>query len=90
VTSDLDIDHLVPLAEAGDSGAWSWTTSRRQYANDLGDVRSLVAVTDNVNQAKSDQDPATWMPTVDSAEKSAVTSWANSYSNITIIVTHAY
>ena len=37
-----------------------WTTSRRQaFANDLGDVRSLVAVTDNVNQAKGDQDPAT-------------------------------
>nr|WP_256370693.1 DUF1524 domain-containing protein [Micromonospora sp. KC723] len=61
--ADLDIDHLVPLAEAWDSGARTWTTSRRQsYANDLGDNRPLVAVTDNVNQAKGDQDPATWMP----------------------------
>lgn len=64
--SDLDIDHMVALAEAWDSGARSWTTSRRQsFANDLGDVRSLVAVTDNVNQAKGDQDPATWMPARD-------------------------
>ncbi|BCL15546.1 HNH endonuclease family protein [Micromonospora sagamiensis] len=64
VPSDLDIDHVVALAEAWDSGARNWTTSRRQsFANDLGDVRSLVAVTDNVNQAKGDQDPTTWMPT---------------------------
>ncbi|MFJ5994103.1 HNH endonuclease family protein [Streptomyces sp. NPDC092370] len=60
--SDLDIDHLVPLAEAWDSGADSWTTSRRQsFANDLTRPQ-LIAVTDNVNQAKGDQDPATWMP----------------------------
>lgn len=60
--SDLDIDHLVPLAEAWDSGASAWTTSRRQaFANDLTRPQ-LIAVTDNVNQAKSDQDPATWIP----------------------------
>ncbi len=63
LTSDLDIDHMVALAEAWDSGARNWTTSRRQaYANDLGDHRSLAAVTDNVNQAKGDQDPSTWKP----------------------------
>ncbi|MGV4885565.1 HNH endonuclease family protein [Streptomyces viridosporus] len=60
--SDVDIDHLVPLAEAWDSGAGSWATSRRQaFANDLTRPQ-LLAVTDNVNQAKGDQDPATWMP----------------------------
>ncbi|MFE9694462.1 HNH endonuclease family protein [Micromonospora sp. NPDC005806] len=113
MTSDLDIDHMVPLAEAWDSGARNWTTSRRQsYANDLGDSRPLVAVTDNVNQAKGDQDPATWMPpyssarcryinewvatkirwrlTVDTAEKNALTSWANSCSNVTITVVRAF
>ncbi|GAA1258894.1 HNH endonuclease family protein [Sphaerisporangium rubeum] len=60
--SDVDIDHMVPLAEAWRSGAWSWTTARRQeYANDLGGPE-LWAVTDNVNQAKGDQDPSTWKP----------------------------
>lgn len=64
--ADVDIDHMVPLAEAWGSGARGWTTARRQaYANDLGDSRTLVGVTDNVNQAKSDQDPATWLPTYD-------------------------
>jgi hypothetical protein len=62
-TSDIDIDHMVPLAEAWDSGAYDWSASRREsYANDLGDHRTLVGVTDSVNQAKGDQDPAEWLP----------------------------
>ncbi|MFI5803203.1 HNH endonuclease family protein [Streptomyces sp. NPDC051561] len=60
--SDLDIDHMVPLAEAWRSGASTWTTPDRQaFANDLTRPQ-LIAVTDNVNQSKSDQDPAEWMP----------------------------
>ncbi|AVT32541.1 hypothetical protein C6361_27205 [Plantactinospora sp. BC1] len=60
--ADVDIDHVVPLAEAWRSGASSWTTSRRQsFANDLNGPQ-LIAVTDNVNQAKGDQDPSTWKP----------------------------
>ncbi|MBX7446212.1 MULTISPECIES: HNH endonuclease family protein [unclassified Arthrobacter] len=55
----------MPLAEAWRSVAWSWTTAQRTaFANDLGYEHSLDAVTDNVDQSKGDQDPATWMPTV--------------------------
>ena len=55
----------MALAEAWDSGARRWTASRRQaFANDLGDSRTLVAVTDNVNQSKGDRDPAQWMPPI--------------------------
>ncbi|WP_455359397.1 HNH endonuclease family protein [Streptomyces sp. SYSU K21746] len=62
LASDLDIDHVVALAEAWRSGANSWTTSKRQqFANDLTRPQ-LIAVTDNVNQAKSDLDPAEWLP----------------------------
>ncbi|WP_322937482.1 HNH endonuclease family protein [Nocardioides bizhenqiangii] len=62
----IDIDHVVPLAEAWDSGARNWTSAQRQsFANDLGDSRSLVGVTDSVNGAKGDQDPAQWLPTYD-------------------------
>lgn len=112
LASDVDIDHFVPLAEAWDSGARTWTTAeRRSFANDLGDRRALIAVTDNVNQAKGDQDPATWLPplssvrcryvtewvavklrwrlTVDSTEKSALTSLANGCTNVTITFTRA-
>jgi hypothetical protein len=64
--SDVDIDHMVPLAEAWRSGAWAWTTAQRQaYANDLGGPE-LWAVTDNVNQSKSDQDVTTWKPSLTS------------------------
>jgi hypothetical protein len=73
--SDLDIDHLVPLAEAWDSGASAWTTAQRQaFANDLTRPQ-LIAVTDNVNQAKSDQDPAEWMPPVTSYACTYVRAW---------------
>lgn len=60
--SDVDIDHMVPLAEAWTSGASDWTQEERgAFANDLA-IAQLLAVTDNVNQSKSDRDPAEWMP----------------------------
>jgi len=60
--SDVDIDHVVPLADAWRTGASAWTTAQRQaYANDLS-APQLIAVTDNVNQAKGDQSPDTWKP----------------------------
>lgn len=62
-SGDVDIDHLVALAEAWGSGARGWSAdTRTRYANDLGDSRALVAVTDNVNQSKSARDPSEWMP----------------------------
>lgn len=60
--SDVDIDHVVPLANAWRTGASSWSTAQRQaFANDLSNPQ-LIAVTDNVNQSKGDQSPATWKP----------------------------
>jgi hypothetical protein len=63
-TSDVDIDHMVPLKNAWISGAWAWTTAKRQsFANDLTNPQ-LIAVTDNVNQSKSDKSPDAWKPPV--------------------------
>jgi len=62
-STEFDIDHLVPLAEAWDSGAKRWNAPTRQrFANDLADSRSLVAVTASSNRSKSDRDPSEWMP----------------------------
>ncbi|MEU4359919.1 HNH endonuclease family protein [Streptomyces virginiae] len=59
----LDIDHMVPIAEAWDSGASAWTPARREaYANDQGQPAYLVAVTARSNRSKADQDPAEWLP----------------------------
>jgi hypothetical protein len=74
--SDVDIDHVVALGEAWRAGAWRWTAARREaYANDLGVPWTLRAVTDNVNQAKSDDDPANWLPPLRSANCIYLTEW---------------
>ncbi|WP_103511664.1 HNH endonuclease family protein [Streptomyces sp. SM13] len=75
--SDVDIDHMVPLAEAWRSGASSWTTAQRQaFANDLTRPQ-LIAVTDNVNQSKGDKDPAEWMPPSSSYKCTYVRAWVH-------------
>lgn len=72
----LDIDHMVPLAEAWDSGASQWRPARRQdYANDLDAERSLVAVTAKSNRSKSDQDPAQWLPPLADARCTYAADW---------------
>ncbi|MEU4800467.1 HNH endonuclease family protein [Streptomyces sp. NPDC023327] len=72
----LDIDHMVPLAEAWDSGASTWSAGRRKaYANDLGDERSLVAVTARSNRSKADQDPSEWQPPLADARCTYTAHW---------------
>ncbi len=61
--AEIDIDHVVALKEAWDSGAWAWSAEqRRAFANDLSDPRTLRAVSSDVNRAKSDRDPSNWLP----------------------------
>ena len=80
--SDVDIDHVVPLADAWRTGASGWTTAQRQaYANDLS-APQLIAVTDNVNQAKGDQSPDTWKP--------PLTSYYCTYSRMWVAVKYKY
>lgn len=61
--SSFDIDHVVALAEAWDSGAWRWDArTRERFANDLAYPLSLIAVSASSNRSKSDRDPAEWLP----------------------------
>lgn len=74
--SQLDVDHLVSLKEAWDSGAWSWTPERRiAYANDLTDGRTLVTVSATSNRSKGDRDPSNWIPEDDRAVCQFVGDW---------------
>jgi Protein of unknown function (DUF1524) len=59
-SEDVDIDHIVPLANAWRSGADDWDEGRREaYANDPG---VLLSVDDGANQAKGDKGPEAWRP----------------------------
>jgi hypothetical protein len=56
----IQIDHVVPLAEAWVSGARTWSRDRREaFANDL---HELLAVDGPTNMSKGDGDPAAWRP----------------------------
>lgn len=59
---DIDIDHMVPLANAWRTGANGWTDEQREvFANDLARPQ-LIAVTMSSNRSKGDQDPSEWRP----------------------------
>lgn len=72
----FDIDHVVALAEAWDSGAFGWSVDRRtRFANDLDVSWALVAVSATSNRQKSDQDPSTWLPPVVSVRCEYLSMW---------------
>ena len=63
--TEVDIDHVVALKEAWDSGAWQWTDAQRlAYANDTSDSRTLIAASSSSNRSKGEKDPSNWMPSV--------------------------
>ncbi|ABD13770.1 hypothetical protein ThrDRAFT_01213 [Frankia casuarinae] len=59
-SASVQIDHVVPLADAWRTGALNWTARERlQFAND---PENLLAVDGPTNQRKSDHDAAEWLP----------------------------
>lgn len=62
-TADLDIDHLVPLQNAYQSGGSNWSKEKKmKYANYLGDKYHLVAVSKDINRSKGSKSPVDWLP----------------------------
>ena len=56
----IDIDHVVALSNAWQTGAFQFTSEiRLQFAND---PLNLLAVSASLNRQKGDGDAATWLP----------------------------
>jgi hypothetical protein len=56
----VQIDHVVALGDAWQTGAGQWTDAKRQdFAND---PLNLLAVDGSANESKGDGDAATWLP----------------------------
>jgi hypothetical protein len=56
----VQIDHVVPLSDAWQKGAFAWTIAKRTaFAND---PLELLAVDGPLNGKKSDSDAASWLP----------------------------
>lgn len=56
----VQIDHVVALADAWQTGAQGWSAERRKaFAND---PRELLAASGPLNESKRDGDAATWLP----------------------------
>lgn len=58
--SEVDIDHVVALGDAWQTGALGWVPRKRlALAND---PMNLLAVSASANRSKGDGDAATWLP----------------------------
>ena len=78
-TSDrtaVEIDHVVALKEAWDSGAFAWSEAQRiAYANDTSDSRTLLAVSETSNQSKGEKDPSNWLPALRAYQCTYIANW---------------
>ncbi len=69
--SDLDIDHIIPLAYAHASGGYLWDEAEKAaFANDQ---ENLLAVSRGANRSKGDRGPSEFQPT---------TTFLNDYVNL--------
>ena len=76
--SGLDIDHVIPLAEAHKSGGWKWDDQKKKdFANYLKDSIHLIAVSASANRSKGARDPSEWLPSNTKYVKTYAENWVN-------------
>ena len=88
--SDVDVDHMVPLKNAHDSGGWAWSAAKkRDYANDLANLQHLIAVDDATNQSKGARGPEAWRPPLQSYWCTYALDWIEIKNTWALTVTSA-
>ena len=84
-SSDVEIDHVVPMSEAWASGGKYWTASKlKDFGNNTRDSIHLAAVEKKINREKSGWEPHQWMPYVDQCEY--LTNWVQIKTNYDLSV----
>lgn len=74
--SKVDVDHMVALKDAHDSGGWSWSSTRRQeFANNLEVTFQLQATSQYGNRSKGDRGPDQWLPPLESERCDYIDQW---------------
>ena len=59
----VDVDHMVPLKNAHNSGGWAWNPAAKEnYANSLEEDDHLIAVASRANRSKGARGPEEWRP----------------------------
>jgi len=58
--STVDVDHVVALRDAHESGGWEWDKARKRgFANDLDNLKATSRTT---NRSKGAKGPDEWLP----------------------------
>lgn len=74
---DLEIDHMVPLAEAHASGGWAWDSAKKlAFFNNLSDPDALVAASVSSNRSKGARQPHEWLPANENFRCRYLQAWA--------------
>jgi len=85
--SQLEIDHVVPLAAAWRSGASGWTKEQRQaFAND---PYVVLSVESGANSSKGDRGPEAWTPTAPGSACGYAVRWVDVKASYSLSVTEA-